>query len=484
MSLTAAMSTALSGLTANVRAVSLISNNIANADTDGYARRVLDLSVANVGTTGGVQINSVVRQTDTYLTSDRRVLQAELAYTNEMQSFYETMDSVVGNAEESGSLTDLLTQFENALITAASNPAEDIRLENLAYTAEDLVEKINDISTEIQTYRETADENIESMVDIVNENLEAIAEINVQIIKVAARDGDTSSLQDQQAVLLDEITTYIPISTTLQDNDTIHVYTNGGLALLENNVSTLEFEKSNIIEAGVSYEDGNLSGLVINGNEINTTSTGTIAGGAIAAMFEIRDEIAVEEQAQIDAIAMDLIERVATTSVDPTIDPTLDPALFTDSGAVFDPTNEVGIASRLTLNSDVSPDGGEFWKLRDGLGATVEGNVGDATILNAIADSLTEEVVPTSASLDAVNSSFVSHIQDFSSEVSASLTRAQNDTTYTNTRYLASSEAELAIGVDTDQELQLLIRAEQQYAANAQVMSVIDELMQTLLNTF
>ena len=483
MSLTAAMSTALSGLTANVRAAGIVSNNIANADTEGYARRILDLSIANAGTAGGVTINGVIRQTNAYIIEDRRAVQSELAYSNEIQGFYETMESAVGGAEDSGSLTYLLTQFENAINTAAANPAQDQRLESLAYAAEDLVEKINLVSDEIQSTRELAEDGIESMIETINDNLEAVAEINKQIIKVAARDGDISSLEDQRQVLLDDLSDYIPLTTKLQDNGVMHVYTKGGLTLLERNVSTFSFEKSNIIDASLSYENGDFSALMLNDIELNTTSTGSISGGSLAALFEIRDEYAVTEQEQIDAIARDLIERFADSGLDATIG-TANIGLFTDSGSALVAANETGIASRLTLNSAVQPDGGEFWKLRDGLYATAQGDVGDASLLNAYSEKLSEQTVPSSANLDAVQAGFISHIEEFSSGVSSSLYRAQNDTTFTNTRYLATKEAELELSVDTDQELQILIRVEQQYAANAQVMSVIDELMERLLNTF
>ncbi len=47
---------------------------------------------------------------------------------------------------------------------------------------------------------------------------------------------------------------------------------------------------------------------------------------------------------------------------------------------------------------------------------------------------------------------------------------------------LADSEAN-AIGVDTDSELQSLILVEQAYAANARVLSVIDDLLNLLLES-
>jgi flagellar hook-associated protein 1 FlgK len=45
----------------------------------------------------------------------------------------------------------------------------------------------------------------------------------------------------------------------------------------------------------------------------------------------------------------------------------------------------------------------------------------------------------------------------------------------------ALKTAELATGVDSDQELQNLLRIEQAYAANARVLQTIDAMMQRLM---
>ena len=71
------------------------------------------------------------------------------------------------------------------------------------------------------------------------------------------------------------------------------------------------------------------------------------------------------------------------------------PGLFADSGAVFDPLAEEGLASRLSINALVDPArGGEGWRMRDGLGAIMPGNAGDAQLLNALADALTSGRTP------------------------------------------------------------------------------------------
>ena len=52
---------------------------------------------------------------------------------------------------------------------------------------------------------------------------------------------------------------------------------------------------------------------------------------------------------------------------------------------------------------------------------------------------------------------------------------------YAATSYTELAQAELALGVDSDAELQNMMLIENAYAANAKMLSAIDEMMQTLL---
>ncbi|MDZ4136072.1 MAG: flagellar basal body protein, partial [Paracoccaceae bacterium] len=80
MSIAAAMSSALSGLTVAARSAELVSSNIANALTEGYGRRELEIGARVVGTTGqGVQVNGVTRMVDNVLIGDRRIAEAGAA---------------------------------------------------------------------------------------------------------------------------------------------------------------------------------------------------------------------------------------------------------------------------------------------------------------------------------------------------------------------------------------------------------------------
>ena len=103
MTISATLSSALSGLQAASRAAELISSNVANAMTEGYARRELELAARRVGDSGqGVSITGVNRLTDPALTSDRRMAESDLAGGSEIADFLSGLLDAIGNAEDAG----------------------------------------------------------------------------------------------------------------------------------------------------------------------------------------------------------------------------------------------------------------------------------------------------------------------------------------------------------------------------------------------
>ena len=220
-------------------------------------------------------------------------------------------------------------------------------------------------------------------------------------------------------------------------------------------------------------------GLTLNGTAIRTDSEkGALRGGALGAQFAIRDEFGVEAQTQLDALARDLVERFQ----DPAVDPTLsvgDAGLFTDNGAAFDLTDEVGLSERLTLNAAVDPDqGGQAWRLRDGVNAASPGNVGDASLLHDLTDALTNTRIPASGSFGGGAFSAINLVSTFLSDIGSNRTQAEQKQSYASARLSELTERQLADGVDSDDEIARLMVIEQAYAANARVIEAVDEMMQ------
>jgi len=134
------------------------------------------------------------------------------------------------------------------------------------------------------------------------------------------------------------------------------------------------------------------------------------------------------------------------------------------------------------LNASVDPDqGGETWRLRDGLGAAVPGSVGDARFLQALGGALTELRTPASGNFGTGQLSASAVTTDVLSRLSYQSETAERSLVFASANQAEMSRIEASQGVDTDVEIQNLMLVEQAYAANARVIEVVKDMMDTIL---
>ncbi|MEO1109474.1 MAG: flagellar hook-associated protein FlgK [Pseudomonadota bacterium] len=481
MNMSTALHNALGGLTAASRGAAVVSGNVANALTPGYARRSLELTTSPISG-NGVRTVGVIRHQDPVLVANRRATDADLAQQSSLTAFQSQVANLVGPADDATSLAARLAAFDGSLITAASLPDSAQRLDQAARAGRDLANELNAASEGVRQARSDADRRIGAQVESLNQTLKDIEDLNAKIPAIRNSGGDIGALQDQRQILIDQVNTLIPVNVIPRDNDQVALYYDGGLILLEGKASEFAFTTSGETKPHMTVDNGLLSGLEMNGNPIRTSGdTAQIRGGALAAEFTIRDELAVEAQLQLDTVARDLIERFETPGLDPTAAAT-DPGLFTDDGSRFDPAMVTGLAARLSLNTIVDPDaGGDSWRLRAGLGAATPGDPGDSTQLQAFG-AILNDARPVPGSLFGTGNLRAAEVTEaLLSDAGAQAHRAEQRKTFATGAQQQMAQIEAEQGVDTDQELQRLMQIEQAYSANARVMTVVDELMETLL---
>jgi len=482
MTITSALNAALSGLTVSARRAEVVSSNISNASTPGYARREAVLSSGLIGgLLPGVKVDGVTRNQDMFLIGQRRESQAGLAGARTTAEFYSGMETAIGLPGDFGSLNDRLARFEGAMIEAASRPDSEARLLSVASTAKSVTDHLNNLSSRIQDDRLRADGEIARAVDTLNTSLQQVVELNTKIIQFRSSTRDASALIDARQTLIDSIAEIVPIKQIERPNGIVALYTPGGGALVDSKAAEFGFTALPEMTVHRTLAGGGLSGLTINGQSIDTNGkSGVVAGGKLAALFEVRDALGPQMQTELDAVARNLIERFQ----DPAVDPTLgvgDPGLFTDNGLALDLAEEVGLSERISINALVDPDqGGDLWRLRNGIGAAAVGDPGDATILNAMSAVMADPRTPGSGSFTSARG-MVGLAGDLLSLAATSAFQAEARVSFAQATTNALLNAELQDGVDTDQEMQELLLIEQSYAANAQVLSTLDEMMQQLL---
>lgn len=480
MSITSALSAALNGLSASSRSAEVVSSNLANMLTEGYAPR--DIVLGARPDTKGVRVLGILRHVDERLLADRRMADAETSGARIGVDFFGNMERVLGLPGDPASLSALAATFEASLITAASRPDEPVRLSQSVNAAAQLVRSLNAASDRIGVLRTQADADIDATVQDMNRSLAQIAEMNLQIISAGSRGRSTAGLEDRRQIAIDRLASEVPIIQSPRPNGAVALYTAGGAVLLDGRPATLEFAASNLVAPHMSGPNGLLSGLAINGVAIDPLGERSpIAGGRLAALFAQRDVAGVSAQARLDSLARNLVERFQDSTLDPTLTSGA-AGLFTDGGAAFDPSDEVGLAGRLRINAAVDPaQGGASWRIRDGIGAGSPGPAGSGALLTALHARLTAPDGLASGDLGGLQRSFAGHVASLTSAMSLDTAIADQAMTFAEARRAELVTLEKEGGVDSDAEMQRLLVIEQAYAANARMIQTIDDLMQTHL---
>ncbi|KMW60034.1 Flagellar hook-associated protein FlgK [Candidatus Rhodobacter oscarellae] len=477
--LSTSLQNALSGLNVLSRITETVSSNVANSSNEHYAAREAVIGQRVIGGVGfGAGVVGVLRDIDPVLQGERRFAEAELAKTSARADFYAAMEAAIGLPDEPGSLSGRLAQFGAELINASSRPDSESRLQSALDAAQGVARGFNTASDAVQRERLQADRAIAEAVNTVNTALSQIQDLNAQIVRGGSQ---TLALADERMRLVDQISELIPMREIQRENGSIALFTQGGAILLDISAAELGFTSAGLITPEMNVGAGSLSGLTINGKPVSTSADkGPIAGGKLGALFDVRDVQATAVQTRLDAAARDFIERFETPAVDPTLTAG-DPGLFTDGGAALDVTLEVGLAGRISVNALADPSqGGALWRLRDGLGAAAPGAAGDATLLNALSDALGATRSPATGGFLTQQTAF-GIAGELIGGVAGTQSAYQSEQSYARARADTLLSRQLERGVDTDSEMQRLLQVEQAFAANAKVISTIDELIETLL---
>lgn len=483
MTLSTTLSAALSGLTAASRASEIAASNIANAMTESYGRRELQLASRQVGgTSQGVEIQGVTRRVNLTLMNDRRIAEAGAAGLTAQQKFLAGLETALGNSDSAASLVSRISSFDAALVTAAGRPDSLANLNQLANAARSLAGTIGTVADDVQTARMRADAEIGRKVDTLNTGLQQVHEMNLQILSLQGTGQDPSALFDQRQKLVDELSQIMPLREYRRENGQIALFGANGAMLVDSSVAVIGFSPTGVITPDMTLGGGALSGLTLNGIDIPANGSGALmSGGSLSAQFAIRDELAPAAQSQLDAIARDLVERFQDPALDPTLLPG-DAGLFTDLGTAFDPLNENGLAQRLRLNAAVDPDqGGALWRLRDGIGAATPGNAGNTTLLVALQQRLGELRPPASGQFLPGLRNFASLATELTSDTASARLSLETEASFATAKAETLQQAAHADGVDTDQELQAMMQIERLYAANAKVIQAVDSMLDELM---
>ncbi len=497
MSLSAAYNIINSAFLSTAAQSAVISSNISNASTPGYAREI-----ANVLTNsyGGSDVASVTREANSALleqvNASTSQAASEQALANGLATLAQTVSdsasssSVSGSTQNGNSPSAMLANLQSALATYEASPSDASAGQAVVTAASNLAGSLNGGAATVQQVREQADSDMASSVSTVNSLLNQFSQVDATIVSGLATGANVSGAEDTRDSILTQLSQQIGISTTTNANGSTSIYTDSGVSLYQNNVaSLLSFTPTPTLTAGASGNAVTVDGVPITG----ASAPMAIQSGALAGLANLRDTVAPQYQAQLDQIAGGLVNAFAESDQSTTTPglPSL-PGLFTYSGATGLPatTGVTGLAASIEVNPAVDPSqGGDISLLQNG-GINGANYTYNATGAASYTDRIQQMIGAITATQSFDPGAGLGSSDGLSDYANASVSwlqgqdqQASNQVDYQNSLVTQATAAlSNATGVNLDTEMTNMLNIENSYSTTAKLLTTVNDMFTALIN--
>ncbi|MEC4726523.1 flagellar hook-associated protein FlgK [Shewanella sp. D64] len=325
---------ARTGVLAAQSQLAVTSNNITNANTQGYHRQVAEQSSLDNQQLGGnfygagTYISDVKRIYNDYAARELRIGQTSVSGAQTSQVKLNELDqlfSQIGKSVPQG-LNDLF-----AGLNSLADLPDDLGIRgSVLGSANQLASGLNQMQSHLDGQMKQTNDQISGITDRINEIGKELGHINQELMK---SQGEDMSLLDKQDALIQELSQYSQVNVIPLDTGAKSVMLGGAVMLVSGEVS---------MSIGTTVGDPYPGELRVTSSAGSATMVidPTQMGGQLGALFEFRDDTLVQAQLEIGQLALgvaDAFNQAQSQGFD--LSGALGKNIFTD---INDPSMSVG----------------------------------------------------------------------------------------------------------------------------------------------
>jgi flagellar hook-associated protein 1 FlgK len=299
MSLSIALQTAVSGLQAAQASLRAVSDNIANVNTPGYVRKVVDQQQRVVNGAGqGVDVTGVRRVTDQYLQLASLSASSDGGKADVLSQFLDNAQTLFGDPSGADSFFNLPDDISAAFASAANDPSSSLLRGQALNTISNFLDQADRITTQVGALRTTVDSQVADDVTKANGLLTQIAKLNGDIQAAQLSGGDATGSENIQGSLVDQLSALMNVRVSARDGGGVDIRSSEGIALVGDHASTLAYNRTGTTPGYIS---------VLTPGASTGQQPMTLASGEIRGLLDLRDN-------KLAGIADQLGEFVARTA--------------------------------------------------------------------------------------------------------------------------------------------------------------------------
>lgn len=464
-SINSILSVARTALQTHQTAISVVSHNIANAETEGYSRQRAELvpgmpvriPEGMLGT--GVRIRDVARLRDHLLDVGYRQSNAGAGYWQRRSAVISQVEALHGDPITG--LSSVLDSFWNAWGDLANDPANPAVRVVLRKTGQAVIDQFRRLTGGIDRIEDTAATGVRQDITELNRLARDVARLNTRIASAESTGATAGDLRDERDLAIDRISALASVQVIERPDSTVGIQF-GGVTLVDGDHSA----EVRLITTGGAWRLENARGTRI-----------ATAGGSIGASLEILNVDLPAARADLDSLAQALVQEVNAVHAGGTNPLGQNGILFFDDNG----GNPSGVTAwTLSLSADVQADP---QAIAAGAGFTdpVTGSMVYAPGNNDVALALANLRTGGSAVLGGrtINEAYAGSL----ARLGADLRTAEDAGRVQDVLTAQAHQQRTSVsGVNTDEELIQLIRFQNAYSAAARVVTAADEMLQTILD--
>ena len=230
-------------LMANQAVLQITGHNIANANTPGYSRQIVNLeSVAGGRTVSGymgqgVNVASVQRAHSSVLTVQTAAAKAEYAADAKRAEKLSQMEGAfpTGSASIGLAINSMLSAFADVAASPSDMTARYVSLARASETAN----RLRGTSSQLSDLASGVRSELAEKVNVSNELIERIAKLNDQITRSQSDGQAPNDLLDQRDQFISQLNQYMQTSQLAADDGTLTLFAGNQILVMGSQAATL-----------------------------------------------------------------------------------------------------------------------------------------------------------------------------------------------------------------------------------------------------
>ncbi|MET0269345.1 MAG: flagellar hook-associated protein FlgK, partial [Sphingomonas sp.] len=436
-----------SGVTAYGKALGVVGENIANAQSTGYVRRDARLTTQGITATGGatiapkvgsgVRVASVTRSTDAFRVADSRLTSADAARASARSRWLTAAETALPGG--SSGVPATLTAVYNAGDALAGDPDGAVPRQRFLGAVDEAAGALRIGAEGLARVSEGITQEAQGSVDALNGALGALVKINASLMRTPPGTSAAANLADQRDAAIDTIAAQAGVDVAIGARGTATITLSGTPTVLAdvNGAVTVDLAQA---------QDGRLSLSIGDGGRGTTLQP---LSGALSGLTDAASAVASRRR-QLDGVAIEFAGKMNAWSAAGR------DAAGAQGGPLLMGTGAANIALVITdpaqvaaANDDAENGNALTLGAQRGAGGVEERA---ATLISGLAQTVAAAKAESSAASSRADSS--------------ALMREETS------------------GVDLDREAADLLRFQQAYSGAAKVIQTARETLQSILSLF